>query len=96
VLVPLLPIQHLMRHLHHPQNQYTILSQYMNPSHTIMLMVFKMNMLELALRLQKTLMERQSQVTTQFNFQTEEDKMLSIQPIIMLDMSPMYRMRAML
>lgn len=96
MFVPLLPIQHLMRHLHHPQNQHTILSQYMNPSHTIMLMVSKMNMLELASRLQKTPMERLFQATTQFNFQTEEGKMLSIQPITMLDTSLMYRMRVML
>ena len=100
MFVLLLRILLLMHHLHHPLNQHTIPNQpimnpCMNQSHTIMPTVFKMNMPEPTLRLQKILMEKQFQDTTQFNFRMEDDKMLNIQLIIMLDMSLMYRMKGM-
>ena len=67
----------------------------MNPSLTTMHMVFKMNMLEPALRLQKTLMERPFQGTILFNFLMEGDKMSNTQLITMLVISLMYRMKDM-
>ena len=71
------------------------MNQLMNPSLTTMHMVFKMNMLEPALRLPKILMERRFQATIPFNFQTEGDKMSNIQLITMLVISLMYRMKDM-